>query len=431
MDMSGAIGSLGELKKQEWTKTVCAHVPAGPSAWAWMARDIEGRFVAVVPDRRARSVFSAAYSVFTPGRRLFSLSDIPLAEDSLDDDALLVQRGETLLQWARTDNGVLVSTPMGLMAPFSFSDDSFSLGCGVDAGRERFLLWLSENGYERSDIVWKAGHYVSRGGIIDVYDPSSRMPVRVEFFDETVESLRFFSPRDQRSMGELEAIDIRSLKGAPQKGLEMFLDKNVSVVYCEPVETSAGADSFAWLWESLSEKPGVPGLLTWDEVRTLLSAGRKVEIERQVRPWSLRSGVMELPSFRGSLAALNASVKGWVSEGLDVELFGASPLLDAWSKEQGVHRWDGFPGGGFLDRNAARVLLSEEDVLGTGSFRKDSICEASPLPDWDISIGDYDYVVHDDYGIARNLGIERVTSGGVDRDCLVLEFGDERRLYLP
>ena len=431
MDGSRFLCSLGDLKKQEWTNTFCVHVPAGPSAWAWMARDLEGRFVAVVPDRRARSVFSAAYGVFNSGRRLFSLADLPLAQDGLDDDALLVRRGETLRQWARSDDGVLVSTPMGLMAPFSFSDGGFRLGCGVDVGRERFLLWLSENGYERSDIVWKPGHYVSRGGIIDVYDPSSRMPVRVEFFDETVESLRFFSSRDQRSMGRLEAIDIRSLKGAPQKGLELFMDKDFSVVYCEPVETSAGADSFAWLWESLSEKPVAPELMTWDKVRTLLSAGRNVEIERQIRPWSLRSGVMELPPFRGNLAVLNASVKGWASEGLDIELFGASPLLDTWSKEQGVSRREGFPGGGFLDRNAGRVLLSEEDVLGTGYFREDPVSETSSLPDWDIAIGDYDYVVHDDYGIARNLGIERVTSGGVDRDCLVLEFGDERRLYLP
>ena len=59
-----------------------------------------------------------------------------------------------------------------------------------------------EIGYAREDLVGCRGDVAVRGGIIDVFSPTDEHPVRIEFFGDTVEEIRFFKVADQRSLGE-------------------------------------------------------------------------------------------------------------------------------------------------------------------------------------------------------------------------------------
>ena len=61
---------------------------------------------------------------------------------------------------------------------------------------------LVELGYERVDLVERRGQFAVRGGIVDVFVPTEEHPVRVEFWDDTVESVRSFAVTDQRSLEE-------------------------------------------------------------------------------------------------------------------------------------------------------------------------------------------------------------------------------------
>ena len=66
--------------------------------------------------------------------------------------------------------------------------------------------WLEEQGYEPEVQVSEPGQIALRGGIIDVYPPSSPWPVRLEFFGDELESLRFFDPASQTSREEIESV---------------------------------------------------------------------------------------------------------------------------------------------------------------------------------------------------------------------------------
>ena len=59
---------------------------------------------------------------------------------------------------------------------------------------------LASRGYERTDLVTKRGEFAVRGGIVDVFPPTEQHPVRVEFFGDEVEQVRYFSVVDQRSL---------------------------------------------------------------------------------------------------------------------------------------------------------------------------------------------------------------------------------------
>jgi len=55
-------------------------------------------------------------------------------------------------------------------------------------------------GYKRTDLVEKRGDFAQRGGILDIFPPHAQHPIRVEFFDDSIDEVRYFSVADQRSL---------------------------------------------------------------------------------------------------------------------------------------------------------------------------------------------------------------------------------------
>lgn len=67
---------------------------------------------------------------------------------------------------------------------------------------------LVEVGYTPSSIVEAEGEFSSRGGIIDVFSPNHTDPMRVEFFDDEIDSLRYFDSESQISLENADSIRI-------------------------------------------------------------------------------------------------------------------------------------------------------------------------------------------------------------------------------
>jgi transcription-repair coupling factor (superfamily II helicase) len=71
---------------------------------------------------------------------------------------------------------------------------------GDTADLEELVMRLVEIGYARNELVGNRGDLAVRGGILDVFPPTDEHPVRVEFFGDTVEEIRYFRVADQRSL---------------------------------------------------------------------------------------------------------------------------------------------------------------------------------------------------------------------------------------
>ena len=88
------------------------------------------------------------------------------------------------------------------------SDHTFVLGIGDTLEREFLETCLLDNGFDRLPMVENRGHFSVRGDIVDVYPPASMNPVRVEFFDNTIESIREFDINTQVSLNKIEKLEI-------------------------------------------------------------------------------------------------------------------------------------------------------------------------------------------------------------------------------
>ena len=75
-----------------------------------------------------------------------------------------------------------------------------ALRTGEDADFDDVVRRLAEIAYTRVDMVERRGEFAVRGGILDVFPPTEEHPLRVEFWGDTVEEVRWFKVADQRSL---------------------------------------------------------------------------------------------------------------------------------------------------------------------------------------------------------------------------------------
>ena len=89
------------------------------------------------------------------------------------------------------------------------SSDYSILQVGDRFGLDKLLARWVGMGYEPAPMVIEPGTFSRRGGILDVYPLASPYPVRIEFFDDEIDSLREFDPATQRSIGTIQQMRIQ------------------------------------------------------------------------------------------------------------------------------------------------------------------------------------------------------------------------------
>lgn len=95
-----------------------------------------------------------------------------------------------------------------LIAPARYREHMISLRPGDSIDKNSFLRELFDIGYRLVSRVREIGQVAGRGGIIDIFPPGRKRPVRIDLFGDEVESLREFEPETQRSLGETSSLRI-------------------------------------------------------------------------------------------------------------------------------------------------------------------------------------------------------------------------------
>ena len=105
---------------------------------------------------------------------------------------------------------------------------------------QKFLRLLDELGYRYEMVVDEPGTFSYRGGILDLYPPSSRLPVRIEFFGDEIETMRLFDPGTQRSSGQIKSFAlIPAAEALPGFGPEAFtIFSSFDLSPCHPLAQS-------------------------------------------------------------------------------------------------------------------------------------------------------------------------------------------------
>ncbi len=85
---------------------------------------------------------------------------------------------------------------------------SFQAKAGQDIEAADLERYFQVNGYHKASTVSERGEFAIRGGVIDVFPPGAREPVRLDLFGDTLESIRGFDPETQRSTDKQASVDL-------------------------------------------------------------------------------------------------------------------------------------------------------------------------------------------------------------------------------
>jgi len=117
---------------------------------------------------------------------------------------ILERRATTLYRLAVGETSLVIAPAASVLWRYRDGSDYAELTRILEKDKEvplqDFLAHLGATGYSRAEMVELPGQFAVRGGIVDIFSPEAPRPVRVELLGDTVESVREFDPRTQRSI---------------------------------------------------------------------------------------------------------------------------------------------------------------------------------------------------------------------------------------
>lgn len=501
----------------------------------------------VVRDEQRAKQFARDIRSFQENTWFYPAKDFLFYQADTQGTLITRQRVEVLKHLLEDAGGIVVTTIDALMDKVlgkeHFSEEVLTLRPGMVFKLGTLERVLAHLGYERLPQVEAMGQFSIRGGIADIYPFTCENPVRLEFWDDEVDSIRSFDPESQRSIENLEELTVYPASdhgvggGKAQEvslldyfaaGTALFLDEplrlkergqviedefresvkarleqaDAAAAFSakkggksgkaakraaadngqdEPKDSadvsavSGGSKQIPEVLEESAEsaKPKKSEAVETTDIlysvteimarlqtpRTACLCGLITELkEFGVKPQAQYVlNCTEVTPYKSSFELLVKDLSAWQEKRWDIVLFAASASRasrlaqelrdyqlkaycpDADAPEQtenqgGIRVLGGYLHTGFQYPDGKFVLLTESDMFGNaGEVRKKKkqkkyegrkISRLSEL-----SVGDY--VVHESHGIGIYRGIERITTDGVTKDYIKVEYGDGGNLYLP
>lgn len=194
--------------------------------------------VVVTPDEATARALRADIGFFLPGVRTPDTPPSALHIPAIDtspyaelrpDQAALVGRMAALYRLARggpLTGPIAVVSALSLvrkvMPPAELEHLSTTWTIDQELDRDATARALLRAGYMRTTVVEDPGGFAVKGGVIDVYVPLYRHPIRVELFGDTIESLRFYDPDSQRTLRPVERVHVHPVRPTvPTRGANL------------------------------------------------------------------------------------------------------------------------------------------------------------------------------------------------------------------
>lgn len=417
--------------------------------------------VIVVPTTEQVNGWLTDLQYFSPQLRVYTY---PLVQHTVFTTTtksleLAAKQMEALTALRGSRQAVVVATAeeaaQFVTAPQKIDDAVLSFKVGEDYERETILSGLVSGGYERSDLVDRRGLFSVRGDIIDIYPLNEKEPIRLEFFGDTLENIRYFNEQTQKSSIKTDSVRILPFALAYDKDDEKttLLDygNNGIIIWDEgnrikeelkkSFSESIERKNEAAKWRSLAgEKRTAVQLvlsllaqsvseLKTDETVSITSktvAGFRKEftlLKDELGHWRERDyRIIFVISGEKRAASLN----GWLKQN---EFYALS--LTENGKDTGIFISSGEIRNGFEFPYAKTVVIAEKDIYGTQKKRLRRHTENGQEINAFTDLHAGDYVVHDTHGIGKYVGIKTIETDGVHKDYLEIHYSGYDVLYVP
>ena len=391
---------------------------------------------------------------------------------------LVKQRMEVFRALKEEEKVTVITTIEALMdgvrPPLKIDQEVFSVCTGDTADLEELVQRLSAMGYDREVQIEGPGQFAVRGGIVDIFPLTEEMPVRIEFWDDEIDSIRTFDAQTQRSIENREEITVYPARDeADEKEEVSFLH------YFRPEETLLFLDEPARLYErgeiieeevrqarerreeeeKLTEGEKDIRIFPVHEITGLLNQYYSIgftALEGKLKEFQVRDVYSILAKnvnpYNSSFEVLTRDLKRLKRNGYRVILLSGSRTR-ARRLAEDLRDYDL---NSFYDEDPQRLVkpgeilvsyghvavgyeypmlkftvISETDIFGKKKKKKRRrIYEGEKIQSFtDLKPGDY--VVHENHGLGIYQGIEKIEVDRIEKDYLKISYAGGGNLYIP
>lgn len=204
---------------------------------AALYNDTGRTFLIVAPSAQAALRIHENILGYYPDAMLFPAREVPLnAHTYVQSQELTVCRMKVICSLVSGKTSLVVASIEALMqrmAPAELiAESTHTVRIGMTIEPNALLRKFIEAGYEREDICEGRGQVCLRGGCIDIFPITAVNPVRIEFFDDEVDTMREFDPVSQRSIENVNMVEVPPATELPlnremrQRGIAALRNKS-------------------------------------------------------------------------------------------------------------------------------------------------------------------------------------------------------------
>jgi len=355
------------------------------------------------------------------GERLRTLKGL----QSVPAPSVVVTNIQSLLQPCPTVEGV--------------ANSSMRIRTGDRVDVEALLRWFAENHFHATSAVELPGEFSMRGGILDIFAADWQYPIRVEFFDDEIESMREFEIASQRSRQKVEEIEVTVLEPADDhKGqLADFLPADSTFVLLEPVLIQTEGKRYLERLDDPANFHSVTGVM--QSANRFGIANFLAIAESTYGPYC-RMPLESVERFSGELSEIRSELDR-VAEGYSVvivadttaeserlgELLRTTKLASSGS----LHFIVGALTHGFKVSDPPLFVVSSRELFNRAQLRRTPRRRLGKAIDSFLDLREGDLVVHLAHGIGRYRGLKLLDKDGQVEEHLEIEFHGGTKIYSP
>lgn len=391
---------------------------------------------------------------------------------------LVKQRMEVFRALKEEENVTVITTIGALMdgvrPPLKIDEEVFSVRTGETSDLEELVQRLSAMGYDREVQIEGPGQFAVRGGIVDIFPLTEEMPVRIEFWDDEIDSIRTFDAQTQRSIENREEITVYPARDEADEQEEVSFLR-----YFRPEETLLFLDEPSRLYERgevieeevrqarerREEEEKLPEgekdirIFPVHEIAGLINQYHSIgftALEGKVKEFLVRDVYSILAKnvnpYNSSFEVLTRDLKRLKRNGYRVILLSGSRTR-ARRLAEDLRDYDL---NSFYDEDPERLVkpgeilvsyghvavgyeypmlkftvISETDIFGKKKKKKRRrIYEGEKIQSFtDLKPGDY--VVHENHGLGIYQGIEKIEIDRIEKDYMKISYAGGGNLYIP
>ena len=356
-----------------------------------------------------------------------------------------------------------------LPSPKQIADNTLRIELGTDINYDELIEYFSLYNYQRDKYVQNPGDFSTRGSLIDFWSYSEKLPCRIEFNGDFIESIRYFDSESQRSIGKINSVTLAA------NVVENIDEKNSSNFFSYLKDTLIFANHNN-LYSINDVKPKENIIISDDldqelaeeifENLPINSASEKPENEinstddvfRYENRWIIENdfynkdscfdlGIIENPSFQSNFKLLIKLIKEQCEFGKNIIITTENELQQKRMSDLIIESDKSMEElstagkikvivlpikKGFTSRAGGFIFLTDYEIfnkpyrtkLPTGSkSRKSKTKDLSSL-----KVGDF--VVHETFGIGKYAGLETIKIGSSEQESIKILYAEGDVVYV-